>query len=132
MAGSATDYLENKIVDHFFTGKTSTTKPSVWLALYTVTPTDSAAGTEATGGAYARVATAGTDWNAASGGVATNATVLTFPTPTAGWGTIVAIAGVDAVSAGNILWYSDQTPNKTVNTGDTVSFPIGSITITQT
>lgn len=132
MAGSATDYLENKIVDHFLTGKTSTTKPTVYLALFTVAPTDSTTGTEVTGGAYARVATAGTDWNAASGGVATNATILTFPTPTAGWGTVVAVAGCDASTAGNQLWYADQTPNKTVNTGDVVSYAIGAISATQT
>jgi hypothetical protein len=133
MAGSATDYLENKIIDHALTGKTAFTKPTVYVGLFTVAPTDSTAGTEVTGNAYARVATAGADWNAASGGSATNATTLTFPTPTpSGWGTVVAFGGFDASTSGNLLWYSDQTPNKTVNAGDPPTFPAGAITVTQT
>lgn len=132
MAGSATDYLENAVIDHAYTGKTALTKPTVHVALFTVAPTDSTAGTEVSGGSYARVATAGADWNAASGGAASNANAITFPTPTAGWGTIVAIGGFDASSAGNLLWYSDQTPNKTVNSGDPVSIPAGDLDITLT
>lgn len=132
MAGSYADYLENKVVDHV-TGKAAYTKPTVSIGLFTVAPTDSTAGTEVSGNAYARVTTAAADWNAASAGAATNATVLTFPTPTpSGWGTIVAIGGFDASTAGNLLWYSDQTPNKTVNAGDPVTIPIGSLSVSQT
>lgn len=132
MAGSFTDYLENKVVDHV-TGKAAYTKPTIYMALFTVAPTDSTGGTEVSGNAYARVTTAAGDWNTASGGSATNATALSFPTPTpAGWGTIVAWGAFDAATAGNLLWYSDQTPNKTVNAGDPVSFPVGSITVSTT
>ena len=54
MAGSASNYLENKLIDHSL-GTTTFTKPtSVYLALYTVSPSDSSSGTEATGGSYVR------------------------------------------------------------------------------
>ena len=54
MAGNLSDYLENKLIDHFL-GTTSYTMPTpVYVALYTVTPSDAGGGTEATGGSYAR------------------------------------------------------------------------------
>ena len=129
MAGSFTDYTENKVLDHVV-GKTSFTMPSTWLALFTVAPTDAGGGTEVTGGSYARVATTGTDWDAASGGAIANAVALAFPTATANWGTIVAAALMDAATAGNMLIWGDLAVTKTVNTDDTLSFPIGNIDFT--
>jgi alkylation response protein AidB-like acyl-CoA dehydrogenase len=55
MAGSLSNYAENKVLDHVL-GTTSYTKPTTYVALYTVAPTDSTAGTEVTGGSYARLA----------------------------------------------------------------------------
>jgi hypothetical protein len=128
MAGFS-DYAENKVLDHIV-GKTSFTMPSTWVALYTVAPTDAGGGTQVTGGSYARVATAGADWSAASGGAITNANALTFPTATADWGTIVAAALFDASSGGNMLIWNLLTANKTVTTDDALSFPAGSIDFT--
>lgn len=129
MAGSLSNYTENKVLDHVV-GKTSFTMPSTWLALFTVAPTDAGGGTEVTGGSYARVATAGADWSAASGGAITNANALTFPQATDNWGTIVAAALLDASSGGNMLIWGDLAVNKTVTTDDTISFPAGDIDFT--
>lgn len=129
MAGSFTDYLENKILDHVV-GKTSFTMPSTWLALFTVAPSDTGGGTEVSGGSYARKSTAGSDWAAASGGAITTAADLTFPTATANWGTIVAAALMDASSAGNMLIWGDLTVSKTVNNGDTFKFLTGDVDFT--
>lgn len=129
MPGSLSDYTENKVLDHVV-GKTSFTMPTVWIGLYTVAPTDAAGGTEVTGGSYVRKATVGTDWVAAAAGANSNATVQTFVTATANWGTIVAAGIFDAVSAGNMLVWGTLTVSKTVNTSDTLSFPIGNIAFT--
>ena len=54
MAG-LTNYLEDKIINHVF-GSTTYTKPTNWyVGLLTATPSDSAAGTEVSGGSYARM-----------------------------------------------------------------------------
>lgn len=133
MAGSASDYLENRIIDHAFTGKTAYTKPVVYLALYTVAPGEAGGGTEVTGNAYARVTTAGADWNAASGGVATNANAFTWPTPTgAGWGTIVAVGGMDALTGGNLLWSDSSITPQVGAAGVAVSIPAGQLSVTHT
>ena len=108
----------------------------------TAAPTDSTAGTEVTGNAYARVSVASSlaNWagtqSAASttvstgtGGTTSNNGVITFPTPTpSGWGTVVAVGIYDASSGGNLLIYSALTTSKTINPGDAVTFPAASLT----
>jgi hypothetical protein len=130
MAGSASNYAENKIIDHL-TGKTSFAMPSVWVGLSTTAmSTDAGTFTEVSGGSYARKSTAGADWNAASSGSATNANAITFTTATGNWGTIQSAALFDASSAGNMLLWADLTASKTVNNGDTFSFAASNFTIT--
>lgn len=140
-AGALTDYAENKIVDAVMRGQTLGAPATWYVALYTVCPTDSTAGTEVTGGSYARVAvTAGlTQWagtqsagsttaSSGTGGTTSNNATISFPTPTAGWGTVVCWGLTDAASSGNVWIYSALTVNKTINNGDTVSFSAGAAT----
>jgi hypothetical protein len=102
-----TDRVSQGILGHIV-GKTSIfTLPTAYLALFTAVGVDAGTGfTEVSGGSYSRVATAGSDWNAASGSAPSqisNATTLTFPTATAGWGTVIGFGLYDASSAGNLL-----------------------------
>lgn len=128
MANNISDYLENKLLDHTV-GKTSYTMPTAYIALYTVTPSDAGGGTEVTGGSYARVATSGATWAAASSGSNATAADITFTTASASWGTVVAIGILDASSSGNLLWWGPLTANKTVDSGDTFKIPSGSLTL---
>ena len=133
MPGSKSDYLENKLLDHVL-GNTAFSAPAtVYFALYTVAPSDSGGGTEVSGGSYARVAVTNntTNFNAAASGVKRNSTVVTWPTATASWGTVVAVGILDANAAGNLLFWSTLNTNKTVDNGDTVSIPVNSLTITE-
>lgn len=140
-AGALSDFAENKIVDATLRAQAIGTPVTYYVALYTVCPTDSTAGTEVSGGAYARVAvTAGltafsgtqgagtTVASTGTGGTVSNNAVWTFPTPTAGWGTVVCWGITDAATVGNIWIYSALTVNKTINTGDAVSFAAGAAT----
>lgn len=128
---SKTDYAENKVNDVLF-GKAAFATPTVWLALYTVAPTEAAAsGTEVTGGSYVRKATVAADWNASSGGSISNATVLSFVQASASWGTVVAWQLMDASTAGNGLVFSALTTSKAIGSGDTASFAIGAIVHTE-
>ena len=129
-----TDYLEGEIIKHIFrTG--SFTKPSVLaVGLFTAAPSDAGGGTEVTGGSYARATLNPLDanWAAPAGGngVTSNSSTITFTTPTANWGSVTHFAVFDAASAGNMLFWGSLTVSKTINSGDTVTFPAGSLTFT--
>lgn len=102
-----TDRTSQGILGHLV-GKTAIyTLPTAYVALFTAAGTDAGTGfTEVTGGAYARVATAAADWNAASGSAPSqisNANTLTFPTATADWGSVIAFGIFDAATTGNLL-----------------------------
>lgn len=128
------DYLENRVLDHFLGGVASSAPATVYIALYTVTPTDAGGGTEVTGGSYARVAVTNnaTNWPAASAGAKANGTAITFPAPTANWGVVVAFGIFDAATAGNLYYWGAITPNKTVNNGDPApSFAVGDLDVTE-
>lgn len=121
------------MLDHVLGGGDYTRPGTVYIALYTVTPSDSGGGTEVTGGSYARasVTNNATNWPSASAGSKANGADISFPTATASWGTIVAYQIMDASSSGNALFWGDVTPNKAIGSGDTAKFAIGSITITE-
>jgi hypothetical protein len=107
---------------------TSTAMATVPIKLYTVAPTDSTAGTEVTGGSYASVDSKGKWGTPAAGSVANNA-VITFPTATADWGTVVAFAVCNA-SGSQTMW-GTLTASKAVLNGDTASFAVGALTLTE-
>lgn len=126
------DYLENKLVDHIFRGVSFTAPTALHVALFTAAPSDSGGGTEVTGGSYARVALAPstTNWAATNadgsttnpssgtGGKTSNNSTITFPAPTANWGTVTHFGIFDASSGGNLLIHGALTTAKTVNNGD--------------
>jgi hypothetical protein len=127
---AASNYLENKILDHVLTA-TAYTQPSRYIALFTGNPGEAGSFTNevsTSGTAYARQAV--TFAAASSGSSATNATV-TFPTATANFGTIthVAVVDSDTEGAGNVLFYGAVTTSKTIETGDTFQISSGNLTI---
>ncbi len=85
---------------------------------------------EPSGGSYARVATAGADWNVASGGAIANANDITFPEATDSWGTITHFALFDAASAGNMLAHGALSVSKSISSGDTAKFAAGDLDVT--
>jgi len=126
MAGSLSNTWEDLILNYIFrNGAAPSLGTSIYFALYTVAPSDSSAGTEVTGGSYARVAVARnvtTNFAApsdVSGSETTsNSNAITFPSPTANWGTVVAMAVMDASTAGNMIGWADLTTPRTINNGD--------------
>ena len=133
MAGSKADFLENKLLDHVLGAATYTPPVTIYIALFTVAPSDTGGGTEVTDGSYARVAVTNnaTNFPAASGGTKSNGTVITFPQATANWGTVVAHAEMDAPTGGNYLYWGDLTVSKAINSGDTASFGVGDLDWTE-
>lgn len=124
MAGNLSNYLEDKLIDHFL-GTTTYTKPSaVYVALYSVAPTDSGGGTEISGGSYARQTAT---FTASSGGATSNDANIDFTNMPAV--TVVAIGIHDNVSAGNLLLWGTLTTNKTTDAGDTLRIATGDLDI---
>lgn len=126
------DYTELKILDHVFGGVAWNPPSTYFIALFTVSPNveTGAGGTEVSGGGYARVSVANntTNFPPAVAGSKSNGSVFTFPTPTSTWGTVVAMGFYDG--SGNLIAAQSLITAKTINSGDPVSFPINSITIT--
>jgi len=119
------DYMENKIIEVM--RATTFTAAAAYVALYTVAPTDAGGGTEVTGGSYARQLAG---LSVASAGASSNAADITFPTATAAWGTVVACALFDAVTAGNMYMWSNLDASKIVNNGDTFKINLGDLDVT--
>ena len=97
---AASNYLENKLVDHLLRGQTLTAPATVYVGLSTTAPGEASFGTEVSGTAYARVAVTSSlaNWAGTQGagttvassgtsGLTSNNAAITFPTPGAGgWG----------------------------------------------
>lgn len=143
-AASFTDYFENKDVDHLFrnTAYSESSPASFHVSLHTAACSDSSTGTEVSGGSYARVAvtratsswkgTHGNTTGASSGtnGTISNAAAITFPAPTANWGTVTHFGMFDASTSGNMIVCQSLTTSKTINNGDAApSFAIDALTI---
>jgi hypothetical protein len=142
VAGAMTTYLANKLLDWMWRAQTRTAPANVYAAFMTATGTAGSAGTEVTGGAYARVAIACTlaaweDTQNAGGAVASSGTTneteteaaTNWTTPTADWGTLTAMEIYDALTAGNRLWWAALDTAKTILSGQTVSVAAGGIKV---
>ena len=123
---SASNYLEDALLNATLANVSYTTPATVYTALYSVAPTDSTSGTELTGSSYARVSTA----FSVTSGVATNTGNVTFGPASADWTPAVAWSITDASSAGNILYYGGLNAVQTVLNGNSLTFGIGNISVT--
>jgi hypothetical protein len=141
-ATAASDYLENKLTDAFLRGQTFTMPTTAYVALATTTGSDAACGTEVSGGSYARVSVTSSlaNWagtqsagstvaSTGTGGTTSNNNAITFPAPTANWGTVTEVCVFDASTSGNLLFRTALTVSKTVNNGDAApSFAAAALT----
>lgn len=128
--GSFSNFWEDEILDHVF-GKGAYTPPTIYVGLSTADPTeDGSELAEPSGDGYARVTTAGSDWDASSGGATANATAIEFPEATASWGTLTHFALFDAASGGNMLAHGALDDSKAIGSGDTARFAIGDLEVT--
>lgn len=119
------DYAENTTLTTLLSG-------TRYVALCSSTPLDSHTGTtisavELTGNGYARQSVTFT----VSGSSATNAGAVTFTASGGAWTTATHIAIISAASGGNLLYYGPLTANITLNNGESGTFSIGQITITE-
>lgn len=137
-----TNFAENKIVDALVRGQALGAPATWYISLDTVACNDAGGGTEVSGGSYARASVAASlaNWAGTQGagttvissgatGTTSNNVIADFPTPTASWGTVVSIRWMDAASGGNAWVCTPLTLSKTINQGDSVSFPINTLSL---
>lgn len=142
-AQALTDYLENKLIDVVLRGQafSEASPASLYVALFTSACSDTAGGTEVSGGGYARVAIARSDsaWKSTNGttsgastgtgGNSTNAGAINFGTTSAPWGTVTHWGLYDATSAGN-LWICGTLTSQSIPSGATVQFNTDALSVT--
>lgn len=119
MAGYLTDYANNKVLDLLF-GATAFPPPAnLYFGLSVTGANKTSWVNEPQGGGYARATLANnaTSFQPASGGTKSNAVVITFPAPTADWGTVQSFFVADAPAGGNILAMADLAAPKAITAG---------------
>lgn len=128
MSNAASDYLENKVLDHVLGNTTYTQPADLYLGLFTADTglESNSPSAEVSGGSYARKTVSFAA--ASSGSAATDATV-TFDAASGNWGTITHVAVMDALTSGNVLFWGAVTTSKTIETGDTFQVSSGNLTI---
>lgn len=157
-----TDFFENKLTDVVWRGQIlvvgdkqlqwvttagapAAVSPTYYIGLLKVAPTDSTAGTEISGGSYARqplvaslsnmAGTQSAGSTTASSGInatTSNNAAITFTgmPDTTGANAVVAYGIYDAVSGGNLLEYADLTGGPIqASAGATMSFAAGALTL---
>jgi hypothetical protein len=125
------NYLENKLIDQLFRGQPYTFPSTLYVGLFTSASSDTGDGAEVSGGSYARVpvsaslanwagtqSAASTTESSGTSGTTSNNIAVTFPAPTANWGSISHVGIFDAATSGNLLIHGALTIPKTVNNGD--------------
>ena len=125
--GAFSNYLEEKIVEHFLRNNAITPPVTVYVALFESDPGEATAGTETSYTGYARQSATWTALDA--NGQTKNVGALTFP-PNGNASasvTITHLALFDAATLGNRLFYAQLSAPKTLSPGDVLSFAANAI-----
>ena len=124
MADNLPNIIENQLLDALVGTTAYTMTGPVKLALVTANGNDASAGTEVSGGSYARQTIT---FGAASSGQIANSGAISFTgMPSV---TVVGIELYDSAGSPKRLAYGALTASRTVTSGDTVQFAIGAITL---
>lgn len=120
-----TDTAETRVLDWTVGNATTAPTTPMKLALYTVNGTDSSAGTEVTGGSYARQTV--TFSAAAAGSMTTSANVVFTSMPAC---TVTGWAVWDSAGTPIRWWHGALAASKVVNAGDSFTVQAGNLTLT--
>ncbi len=136
--GSLSDTYECNVLDAIL-GAGFTKDATVYIALCTSAPTDSAVGAEPSGNNYSRLSQTNnaTNWPNAStsGGVTTkkNGVDVIFAAPSGSWGTIthfMVMNHATGTAMSNMIAWGVLGASRAITTGSAPHFPINSLVIT--
>lgn len=124
MADNLPNTIENQLLDALVGTTAYTVTTPVKIALVTTNGNDATAGTEVSGGSYARQTIT---FGAASSGSITNSGTINFTgMPSC---TVVGIELYDSAGTPKRLAYGALTSSRTVTAGDTVQFAASTVTL---
>lgn len=148
IAGSASDYLENKQQDYVFRAQAFTAPTVLCAALATGAPTDATTGATLAEAAYTGYARgqlnpSASNWKGTgnetagasagtSGTVKNNAIITIGAAATSGPTVVTHFAILDSctIGAGNVLFWAALTAQKTINNGDPApTFAVDALTV---
>jgi hypothetical protein len=137
MAGSASNYLEEKLVNSVFRGESFPTPTQLYMGLFTASPGEAGGVNEVSAGWYARQDCAqggliNTAFVPPADGTTSNAKNILFPAVTTAAITITHSAIFDAPTGGNMLFYTELQQAKTLQVGDVFSTPVGGFSVSVT
>lgn len=124
MADNLPNIIENQLLDALVGNAAYSVTTPIKLALVTANGDDASAGTEVTGGSYARQTIA---FDAAASGLIDNNAAISFTGMPAV--TVVGIEIYDSAGSPKRLAYGPLTSSRVVTSGDTVQFASGAITL---
>ena len=128
---SASNWLEEAILNYFFRNQSVAQPTQIFLALYINDPTDADTGTEVTGGSYARQQTTfGAPTQTGDKGVISNNQKVEFPIATTDWGNISHWGIRTAQTGGNLLCKGSFSRVENVQTGNRFTIETGNIQVT--
>lgn len=128
--GSLSDFGENTVVKHILREAAYTPAATLYLALCTANPGETATGASmsevANSGSYARTAIT---FGAAASRRVTQSGAVTFPAASGSWGTVTnwAIVDTNTYGSGNVLAYGAFAASKTIVSGNTPSVASGDV-----
>ena len=127
------NYLEENILNHVLRNTAYTSPTTVYVGLFTASPTDTGSlAAELSGDGYARQsATFGAPAQEAGSGQVANSVEILFPEATGAWAEATHFAIVDAETAGNVLYHEALDTPRTAGIGDQIRFQVGALTVSE-
>lgn len=127
MAGTISNALEIKLLDHVLKNDAFAVPTNIYIALSTADPLDTGAGIAEPSDGYARVVC--NTWDAAGSRATANTNEVAFAEASGAWGTITHFAIFDAITGGNFLAHGELAASKVIGSGDNASFAVGDLDV---
>lgn len=125
---SMTNYLEDKVLNHIAKKATYTAPTKLYLALFTeLIDGEEGTAVEVQADSYSRAAIS---FATAVDGVLMSDTDTNFPVAEEEWGTITAVGVYDALTNGNMLFYTTLASEQNIVIDNQLIFKTGKLTIT--
>lgn len=125
------NYMEERILNHFFKGVSSSPPGTLYIALFLNNPTDAATGTEVSGSEYARkVITFGEVSQIEGKATISNSDDIEFDQAGDNWGLVTHAAIYDDLTGGNMYYYGPLENPKDVQTSDILKVLAGELKLT--
>jgi hypothetical protein len=128
-----TTYQQQRILNRLFGAVAYTEPATLYLGVSSTTINENGTGaTEPTGGAYSRISVSNntSTWGNLSVGVGRqNLVPFEWASATAPWGTITYVGVYDALTGGNMLYYSELVVPKNIGADDVLRVAVNSIQI---